>query len=107
MDGQMNRQMDGGYNIIPRHLSVAGIKMDILNLGSTRIESVYDSGCLVKLLANDWLTNEKLIKKSEIKMSRLMTKPTKWSVHPAFLSLRWAHMSFCWFCHEAAQGMFK
>ena len=21
----------------------------------------------------------------------------------AYLSLRWAHMPFCWFCHEAAQ----
>ena len=80
-------------------------------------------------------------------MSHLMTKPTKWSVHPAKtqislgicpvwsesllctqwvvkdlsflhadskdwsdcvdaqadLSLRWNHMPFCWFCHEAAQ----
>ena len=46
-------------------------------------------------------------------VSRLMTKPTKWHVRPAKtqiwadaqadLSLRWAHMPFCWFCHEAAQ----
>ena len=60
-------------------------------------------------------------------MSRLMTKPTKWHVTSmgsqgpklsscgqrrlwsdwadvqADLSLRWAHMPFCWFCHEAAQ----
>ena len=59
-------------------------------------------------------------------MSRLLTKPTKWHVRPAKtqislgirpvwsvfavcmkkawadLSLRWAHMPFCWFCHEAA-----
>ena len=25
---------------------------------------------------------------------------------PADLSLRWAHMPFCWFCHEAAQLLF-
>ena len=70
-------------------------------------------------------------------MSRLMAKPTKWSLHSpslirvfnvrsmcrqglklsscgqrklwsvwadaqADLSLPWAHMPFCWFCHEAA-----
>ena len=41
-------------------------------------------------------------------MSRLMTKPTKWSVRPAKPQIRlggcirWAHMPFCWFCHEAA-----
>ena len=27
--------------------------------------------------------------------------------HPADLSLRWAHMSFCWFCHEAAHILFQ
>ena len=57
-----------------------------------------------------------------------MTKPTKWHVRPAKtqislsfpqadreelqsdwadaqadLSFRWAHMPFCWLCHEAAQ----
>ena len=26
-----------------------------------------------------------------------------WADAQADLSLRWAHMSFCWFCHEAAQ----
>ena len=26
-----------------------------------------------------------------------------WSDWAAVLSLRWAHRSFCWFCHEAAQ----
>ena len=65
-------------------------------------------------------------------MSRLMTKQTYWYVRPVWpesslcaqlvaknpsflhadsedwsdwadLSLRWAHMPFCWFCHEAAQ----
>ena len=66
-------------------------------------------------------------------MSRLMTKSTKWHVSPAKtkislgirplsaqrrlwsdwadaqadLSLCWAHMPFCWFCHEAAQLCFK
>ena len=60
------------------------------------------------------------------KMSRLMTKLTKWHVHPAKtqispsirpvwsvfadaqadLSLCWANMPFCWFCHEEA-GMWK
>ena len=50
-------------------------------------------------------------------MSCLMTKTTKWHVHPAKTqislgimrtartnqTLHWDHMSFCWFCHEAAQ----
>ena len=84
-------------------------------------------------------------------MSCLMTKPTKWYVHPAKtqislgirpvwsesslcaqwiakepsffhadsedwldwadaqadLSVRWAHMPFCWFCHEVAQMFFS
>ena len=59
-------------------------------------------------------------------LSRLMTKPTKWHARPAktlislrfavawvlsyplsakrrlCLSLCWAHMPLCWFCHEAA-----
>ena len=26
-----------------------------------------------------------------------------WADGQADLSLRWAHMSFCWLCHEAAQ----
>ena len=26
-----------------------------------------------------------------------------WAEAQADLSLRWAHMPFCWFCHEAAQ----
>ena len=26
-----------------------------------------------------------------------------WADAQADLRLRWAHMSFCWFCHEAAQ----
>ena len=59
------------------------------------------------------------------KLSHLMTKPTKWlgvAKESNFLhvdskdwsdwadaqadqSLRWAHMPFCWFCHEAAQRM--
>ena len=29
-----------------------------------------------------------------------------WAVAQADLSLRWAHMPFCWFCHEAAQIWF-
>ena len=27
---------------------------------------------------------------------------SEWAEAQADLSLRWAHMSFCWFCHEAA-----
>ena len=45
-------------------------------------------------------------------LSLIMTKPTKWlcakrrlrlawASAQANLSLRWAHMPFCWFCHEA------
>ena len=57
-----------------------------------------------------------------------MTKQTKWHVRPARTqtslvrsmvspvlhadskadpSLRWAHMSFCWVCHEAAQLVYS
>ena len=58
------------------------------------------------------------------KCFRHLTKPTKWHVCPkktqiswasedwsdwadsqADLSLRWAHKSFCWFCHGAAHFM--
>ena len=28
---------------------------------------------------------------------------TDWADAQTDLSLRWAHMTFCWFCHEAAQ----
>ena len=28
-----------------------------------------------------------------------------WADAHADLSLHWSHMSFCWFCHEAAQTM--
>ena len=30
-----------------------------------------------------------------------------WADAHADLSLRWAHMPFCWFCHEAAQMYFE
>ena len=30
-----------------------------------------------------------------------------WVDAQADLSLRWAHRSFCWFCHEVAQVMFR
>ena len=30
-----------------------------------------------------------------------------WADVQADLSLRWAHMHFCWFCHEAAQFQFR
>ena len=36
-------------------------------------------------------------------MSSLMTKNNKMADGQADLSLRWAHRSLCWFCHEAAQ----
>ena len=29
-----------------------------------------------------------------------------WADDQADLSLRWVHMPFCWFCHEAAHFMF-
>ena len=29
-----------------------------------------------------------------------------WADAQADLSLRWAHMPFCWFCHEAAHLVF-
>ena len=53
-------------------------------------------------------------------MSRIVTKPTKWHVRPAKtqislpsedsdqqadLSLRWAHMPFCWFSREAVSQL--
>ena len=34
---------------------------------------------------------------------KLPIKRTDWAYAQADLSLRWAHMSLCWFCHEAAQ----
>ena len=30
-----------------------------------------------------------------------------WADAQAELSLQWAHMQFCWFCHEAAQLIFR
>ena len=30
------------------------------------------------------------------------TGRSDWADTQADLSIRWAHMSFCWFCHEAA-----
>ena len=46
-----------------------------------------------------------------------MTKPTKWHVRPAKTQIslgiqadqsrHWAHMSVCWFCHEAAEIFFR
>ena len=50
-------------------------------------------------------------------MNHLLTKPTKWHLRPADSdlpghlpadaqadqNLRWAHMPFCWFCHEVAR----
>ena len=37
---------------------------------------------------------------------RLDTIGLDWVDAQADLSLRWAHMPLCWFCHEAAQILF-
>ena len=46
------------------------------------------------------------IKKAQVLSGPLSTKRRLWSDWvdaQADLSLRWAHMPFCWFCHEVAQ----
>ena len=44
---------------------------------------------------------------SQFDMSHLVTKPTKWLCAQADLSLRWAHMPRCLFCHEVAHMVCK
>ena len=37
------------------------------------------------------------------KTNKMTCAPSEDSDQPGHLRLRWAHISFCWFCHEAAQ----
>ena len=123
-------------------------KLHQLSLHSLVPNSKKENNCQIATLQNLFVTwkqpySKVCCKTTAIRyMSRLMTKPTKWSVRPAKtqislgicpvwsesslstwrklgslathwahsedsdqadLSLRWAHRSFCWFCHKAAQ----
>ena len=110
------------------------------------IATSFCSDILWEIMGMHWLFRTTLFSAINGDMSRQVTKPTKWQVHPAKtqirlgicpvwsesllgaqwgakdpsfiqadskdwsdwadaqadLSLRWAHMPFCWFCHEAA-----
>ena len=43
------------------------------------------------------------VKKAQVLSYPLSAQRRLWSDWADALSLRWAHMAFCWFCHEAAQ----
>ena len=59
-------------------------------------------------LTTEWLEYNTIIWHERIQwrehfLQYYSNSPIDWADAQADLSLRWAHMPFCWFCHEAAQ----
>ena len=68
--------------------------------------------CAQRILRSAWASTS-LIRVFAVRMKKawVLSYPlsaqqrlgSDWANAQADLSLRWAHMPFCWFCHEAAQ----